>query len=400
MPLYTYKARTQAGKAVSGQLTAENEDELAGKVFSNGHILTYAKTLTGGLKSATYLKVNRRELIAFTHCLIAMEASGIPITAGLRDLAAQTEHQGMRKVIEYMRSDIENGDCLSEAMEKYPGVFSAMYVSVVRAGEATGIMEDVLNRLASQMEWQEETTNSIKQVMIYPAVLLTAIAGLVILLLTWLLPRIMKVFLHAQVELPFFTRVLVKTGNFIKAKYLLLIIIVALLLTAYRIILRNGRCRLYIDMIKLKIPFFGGVIRSVEAAQFAHTFSILHRAGVGVVESLRVVEGVIGNELLARAVARARKKVADGESISESLKRSGQFQPLVIRMLAVGQETGKLDVALAKASQFYDREVPASIKRFFAFLEPALIVFSGLLVGFILLSTFLPMYQLMSLVRK
>ena len=401
MATFTYQARDEFGKIVRGAMSADTEDHLANKLSNLGYVLTKARPVKESKKDlAPRGRVKRRDLIIFTHHLSTIEASGISIRVGLRDLAEQTENEKFRKVIESLLRDVEGGALLSESMDKYPRIFSELYVSMVRAGEATGSLENVLNRLAAQLEWQEETRGTLTQAVIYPAILFTAIIGLITIVLTVLVPRIMIIYTTAKMPLPLPTRALMAISNFLRAQWPLGLITLAAVIITYKLVGRTPGGRLQIDRLKLRIPVFGKLIRKMAASRFSHTLSSLYHAGVGIAEALWIVEKVIGNTVMAQAVKNTRLRVSNGETIAESLRVSGEFQPLVTRMLAVGEETGRLDQTLNKVNEFYDREVPLAVKQLLTLLEPAIIVFAGLVVAFVLVATFLPLYQGLSLIGK
>lgn len=400
MATFTYQARDEFGKVVRGAMAAESEDQLASKLGNLGYVLTRARLIKERKKAlAPPGRIRRRDIIIFTHHLSTIEASGISIRAGMRDLAEQTENEKFKKVIESLLRDVEGGAPLSEAMDKHPRIFSELYVSMVRAGEATGALEDVLNRLAAQLEWQEETRGTITQAVLYPAILFTAILGLVVIVLTFLVPRIMLIYTTANMPLPLPTRILMAASNFLRGQWLLILIALVISVITYKLIGRTSEGRLQIDRLKLKIPLFGELIRKTCASRFSHTLASLYHAGVGITEALWIVEKVIGNTIMAQAIKNTRTRVSNGETIAESLRVSGEFQPLVTRMLAVGEETGRLDQTLSKVNEFYDREVPQTVKRALTLLEPMIIIFAGIVVAFVLAATFLPLYQSLSLIR-
>lgn len=400
MATFTYQARDEFGKVVRGAMSAENEDILAGKLSNLGYVLTRSRPIKEREKVVSPPgRIKRRDIIMFTHHLSTIEASGISIRVGLRDLSEQTENEKFRKVIESLLRDVEGGATLSEAMDKHPRIFSELYVSMVRAGEATGALEDVLNRLAAQLEWQEETRGTITQALIYPVILFIAILGLITVILTFLVPRIMVIYTTANMPLPLPTRILITASNFLRGQWLLILTTLVIGVITYKLIGKTPGGRLQIDRLKLKTPLFGELIRKMCASRFSHTLAGLYHAGVGITEALWIVEKVIGNTVMAQAIKNTRLRVSNGETIAESLRVSGEFQPLVTRMLAVGEETGRLDQTLSKVNEFYDREVPQAVKRLLTLLEPMIIIFAGIVVAFVLAATFLPLYQALSLIR-
>ncbi|NOX97698.1 MAG: type II secretion system F family protein [Nitrospirae bacterium] len=251
MATFTYQARDEFGKIVRGAMSAESEDQLAGKLSNLGYVLTRTRMVKEKKKVlAPSGRIKRKDIIMFTHHLNTIEASGISIRVGLRDLAEQTENEKFRKVIENLLRDVEGGATLSEAMDKYPQIFSELYVSMIRAGEATGSLEDVLSRLAAQLEWQEETRGIITQAVIYPAFLLTAIIGLIIIVITVLVPRIMIIYTTTGSPLPLPTRILLSTSSFFRNQWIVILAGLIVSIITYKMIGRTPGGRLQIDRLK------------------------------------------------------------------------------------------------------------------------------------------------------
>ncbi len=397
MPLYAYYAKDPAGNPVRGELEAIDEKHLMQQLASKNLYLIEAKPAKTRKARRSFAGIKRRDLILFTtHMATSLEA-GIPLTTAIKDFADDTSNPRFRKILEDILAQLNAGATFSSALEKYPRAFPEIYVSIVRAGEATGNLDKSLRDLLAFLEWQEDLRRQIIQSSIYPAIIITLVIGVVTLLMTVTLPKISKILLSFNVELPAITRMLIAVSNWFAHYWFLIPLSFAGFYALYFVTYNFTKEGRYIwDMIKLKIPVFGNVQKKLALSRFAHYFTALYRAGIGIIQILSVLERVVGNEVIARAIVRIRNRIIAGESISDAMRKEGIFPQLVIRMMAVGEQTGNMEDTLQKVSDYYDREVPAAIRRFFSFLEPAIIVMLGGLVLVIALSIFLPIYKLTS----
>jgi len=400
MPNFTYKARDEAGKTIKGTLIAENEEELAQALDRMKLYLVSAFPIKADKLQISRVKVKRKELISFTVHLAITVSAGISLLQGLQDLMEETEQSGFKKVVEDIRGNIIAGSSLSESLERHPRVFSELYVSIVRAGEVTGNMEVVLSDLVKFLEWQEELASSVKQATIYPAFILGAVSLLIVLLMAFVFPRFAVIFENTNVPLPTPTRIVMSISHIFTRYWWCLILGIAGTIGGYRVLANIPAGRLIFDRFKLNFPVFGELLRKIAISRFAYYLGTLYKAGIGISQSLLVVERVVGNAAIAKAISVARDQVVSGESMSKALGNSNEFPSLVIRMIKVGESTGNMDGTLAKVSQYYDREIPATIKKVFAIFEPMIVAFLAFVVLGMALSMFLPLYQIMGLVGK
>ncbi len=402
MPQYTYTAIDDDGKPVDGTLKAENEDELATNLSQMGYYLLTAtaakqrkkakakKWVKGGFY---FGNVNQREIITFTHHLSTVLGAGIPILQGLEDLVEQTEDARFKGILSEIRDDVQGGSNLSDSMAKHPEAFSELYVNLLRAGETSGEVDRVLAEIARFLEWQEEMTANVKQITIYPAVVFGAIVLLVGYLFAFVFPTFTKILTQLNVPLPLPTLIVIAISDFMKNYWWLLLIGIAGVITAIKVILRFPWGKYAFDRFKLGIPIFGTLIRKIALSRFAHFMALLYSAGVDILESLAVVEKVVGNEVIARVIRDAREQVKAGHRLSEPLRASKQFPPMVVRMVEIGEISGQLDKTLLKVSDFYDREIPQTVKKVFAAFEPIMIVFLAGIVLLVAVSMYLPLYS-------
>jgi type IV pilus assembly protein PilC len=398
MPQYSYTGVDDFGKSVKGLLAAENEEELASKLAQGGYYLLSASKVEakekGGYKfSLAWGRIKPREIITFTHHLSTVISAGIPIIQGLEDLVEQTHDERFKAILTEVKNDVQGGRRLSEALMRHPKVFSELYVNILKAGEATGELDKVLQDLASFLEWQEELRGNIRQATWYPMILVIAITLLVGFLFTFVFPKITKVLVELNIELPLPTKIVIAVSEFMKNNWYKLVGGVVVIVAAWKTMGRFTWGRLAQDSFKLRLPIFGELIRKIALSRFSHFLSLLFRAGVDIIQSLTVVEKVVGNEVIARIIRNAREQVRTGRHLSEPLKKSKQFPPLVVRMVTIGEVSGELDKSLEKVSQFYDREIPITVKKVFTFLEPVMLLFLAFIVGFVALSMFLPLYN-------
>jgi type IV pilus assembly protein PilC len=395
VPRYEYNAIDDYGKKVRGTLLAPDENRIRETLASMGlHLLQAVERSAGAGLFSSRKKIRREDIIQFTYHLKTLLGAGISIVVALGDLAEQTEHPALKEVIRDVRRNVQAGAGLSESFALHPEAFPESYVSIVRAGETTGNLDGVLADLAQFLTWQEELAATIRQATYYPLTVVSAVMGLVFVLFTFVFPRFIKIFQAAAVELPLPTRIVIAISTFFRDYGFILLGFLALSYVALRLYRRTEAGKLHVDAWKLRLPLVGPLIRAIEISRFSHFLSLLFRAGVETVHSLWVVERVIGNRVIASVVRTAREDLTAGGSLSVALEKSGEFPPLVVRMLSAGESTGRLDDTLENVSKHYDREVPKTIKKTFAILEPAIIIFLATVVLGAALSFFLALYKM------
>jgi type IV pilus assembly protein PilC len=400
MPVFAYTARDEAGKKISGTLPAETQEELAERLEELQLFLVSAKEVHAARTYTLFKRVNRRDLLTFTLYLSTLITAGVPLLVGLRQIADQTKDPYFKKVINEMADDIQGGHSISESMEKHPKVFNELYVSVIKAGEASGNLELVLNDLATFLEWQGELTKSIKKATVYPCVLLGAVGGLVIILITFVFPRFMGIFGEINIELPLPTRVVMSLSDLFNDYGLIMLGVMAILTVSYFITYRYEKGRVLIDKYKMRLPIIGEVIMKISISRFAHYLGVMLRAGIDVTKAFAIVEKLVGNAAIASVVRSMREMIIGGQKISQAMERYHEFPPLVVQMISVGEMSGKLEDNLSKISMFYDREVPEAIDKTLGALQPLLIIFLAGVVIMIALSIFLPMFQMAGALKR
>ncbi|MBI4561752.1 MAG: type II secretion system F family protein [Candidatus Rokubacteria bacterium] len=400
MPRYAYRAKDEAGKTVAGVLEAPNEGEADSSLRNQGlfviSVREEAQRQAKPRAIASVGRISRRDLILFSIHLATILGAGIPLAAGLREFAQEATNPKMRAVAERILASVEGGALMSEAMARMPRTFPEVYVAMARAGEASGRLDRVLMDQVASLEWQDGIVRQIRQASLYPLLLLTALGGLMVLLFTFVLPRFATILTKTGAPLPLPTKIVLGVGTFLQTNWPTVALGIAAVVVGFRFLLTFPAGRLFVDRVKLRLPIFGNIILKVALGRFAHHMETLYRAGVDFVVTLTVVERVVGNAWIARAVAQVRERVMAGMSFTEALRSTGQFPPLVLRMVGSGELAGNLGDSLAKVTQYYDREVPDAVRRLFAFMEPAMIACLTVIVLGAILSVYLPIYTILS----
>lgn len=377
---------------MTGLMLAENEEQLAVTLREMDLYLVKAKPDDSSEPFYITRPVKRRELIDFTVHMAAAIGGGIPILQALEDVELQTSNRRMKKAVGIILEDLRGGSGLSDALSRHSHIFSNIYVSIVRAGETSGSLVPVLQHLISFLEWQDGLASEVKRATIYPASVLVAVLGLVGVLVGFVFPRILPVILSLKVPLPFITRAVMAVADLVRYGWYWILVGGISFFVLFRLLKKNAGGLLIVDAIKLRLPVIGGLIEQVCLSRFSHHLGILLRTGVDISRSLSIAEHVVGNAVIAQAVSEARERVIQGGALWRSLQETGVFPPLVIRMIFIGETTGTIDTTLQRVTEYYDREVPATVKRLFAVLEPLIIVFLAAIVLVVALSIFIPLY--------
>jgi len=400
MPRFNYRARNLAGQSVGGVMLADNEEQLA--VTLRGMDLYLVAARPEKAWSAIYItrSVKLREIINFTVHMSTSIGAGIPILQALEDVEQQTTNRRMQRAIRDITENLRGGSSYSDALARHPVVFGDVYVSMVRAGEASGTLDQVLERLVDFLEWQYALASEIRRASIYPAAVLVAVLALIGVLLGFVFPRILPVINSLKVPLPFITRAVIAAGDVVRFGWFWILLGLAGLFALVRLLGASEGGRLIIDAVKLRIPVFGGLVEKICLSRFAHHLGLLLRTGVDITQSLSITAQVVGNAVIAQAVSEVREKVMQGGSLWRSLQETGAFPPLIVRMVFVGENTGTVDRSLEKVTAFYDREIPATVKKMFAIMEPLIIVILAGLVLMVALAIFVPLYDALGKVGR
>lgn len=393
---FTYTA-TKEGKTIHGSADAANKEALAALLSRQGArpiVIKVDNGKTGGKKGG---KVKLKDLVVFTRQLSTMVSAGVPLTRAMSTLQSQAESKNFKVIIGAITKDIESGISLADAFGKYPNVFSDVYVNMVRAGEAGGILDDILKRLAAQVEQDASMRKKIKAAMTYPMVILgiTVIAFFGITI--GVMPKIGKILTDLggpDAELPVYTQAMLATSAFMQDYFVFIIVAMAALIFAVRRYIKTPRGKYQFHSLLLRIPVLKMILIKIAIARFSRTFASLMSAGVGVLDALEVTGGAIGNKVIEAELKEAAKAVKNGKQLSEPLSQSPHFPAIVSQMLAIGEETGQIDTILVKVADFYEEEVETVIDSLSSLIEPLMIVVLGGMVGLIAASVMGPIASL------
>jgi len=406
MPKYNYIGKTLQGEPRSGILEAKNQHQLARILRAEGCILISAESGETKKEKRKFIIsisslgwISLTEKIMFTRNLRVMIAAGVPLPRGLEILASQSKKEKFKKILLNIREEVIKGKTFSYALGKYVNVFSELFVSMVKVGEETGTMEEVLRVVVKQMEKEHEIKSKIKGAMVYPIVILLAMVCIGILMLILVVPKLSQVFTEMGVELPMTTKLVISFGDFLAKFWYTLPLIIIFLIVLFRLILKTKTGKLVFDTIILKIPIFSPIIKKTNSAHTIRTLSSLIAAGVPIVRSLEIVSNSLSNVNYKKAISQAAEKVRQGGKLAEVLKGHENIYPsLIIQMIEVGEETGETSNILEKLADFFEEEVSNATKNLSAIVEPVLMLIIGAAVGFFAISMIQPIYSMLEVI--
>lgn len=393
METFKYKAMDPGGRMVRGSMDAANVTDLEMRLSRMGLDLVHQRSRRRGHRFRPQ-RVSRNELINFTFHLEQLLNAGVPMVDALSDIGSTIEDAAFRDVVAEVVESIEGGSTFSAALSGFPGVFGNVYISMVRVGEESGRLVQVLRDLNGMLRWQDEMISYAKRVMVYPAIVLAVVGGVVVFLMMYLVPQLTSFLQTMGAELPGHTLALIYISNFlVDWWYVLVAIGVATPFVIGYLKRNNPRFHYRWDLLKLKIWLFGPLNYKIRMARFANYFAMMYTSGVTVLDSLRLSRALMDNMVLEAAIERVQERISEGETISEAFSQARLFPPLVVRMMRVGETSGALDDALHNVSYFYSREVRESVERLQPAIQPVLTVILGLMVGWIMLSVIGPIYD-------
>jgi type IV pilus assembly protein PilC len=398
---YEYKVRDLSGKLVTGTLVADNQQLLIARLREMGYTPVQVGLHKAGVKREINLinRVKLKDLALFSRQFATMVNSGLPILRALSILEQQTESKMLAKTIAEIRLDIERGSALSAAMARHPKVFDNLYVAMVRSGESAGVLEQVLDRLSMNLEREVSLRHRIKSAMTYPIVVLGFVSLILAAMLLFVVPQFQSIYSSLGGELPLPTKILLKVSDALRHKFIWVALFAGAAAYALRRYKKTPAGRAQWDRIKLKIPIFGPLFQKTALARFARTLSVLSKSGVPILQSLDVVSETVNNSLMQSAILDVQDSVKRGESLAKPLARHKVFPPMVVQMLAVGEETGALDTMLEKVAMFYDEEVTAAVDSLTATIEPLMIFIVGGAVGLSVIALYMPMFNIIKLIK-
>jgi len=405
MPSYIYTAKTKDGQTKTDTLEAANSRQLADSLREQGLFLISAEEVETAIKNEqSPLKniiqrisyISLVEKMIFSRHLAIMVKAGLSLNQALKILAKQTKNPKFKKIISQIELGVRRGQSFSDSLAKYPKVFDELFINMVRVGEASGSLDKVLRILAEQMNKDHQLISRVRGAMMYPAVIIVAMIGIGIMMMTMVVPKLTAIFSELKIDLPLSTQIIIGLSNFFQKHFIWGLIILAVLAILIRFALKNQQVKRILDRVYLKLPILGRLIQKINSARFARTLSSLVNSGVAIVKALQIVAGTLGNIHFKEALLTSAEQVQKGKSLSSILSNYGElYPPMVAQMVQVGEQTGSLSEILENLADFYEEEVDNTTKNLSSIIEPVIMVIIGAAVGFFAVSMIQPMYSMM-----
>jgi type IV pilus assembly protein PilC len=400
MPVYKWEGKTLKGVIKKGESEAPNESAIRThlrqqnivptKIVAKGKELQFSFSLGS--------KVKQRAIAIFTRQLATMIDAGLPLVQSLEILAVQQDSKAFKNILRDIREDVEGGSTFAGALKKHPKVFNELYTNLVVAGEEGGILDNILNRLANYIEKAEALKKKVKSALVYPSTIVGVAVIVVMILMIFVIPVFESMFKGAGQTLPLPTLIVLAMSKFVKSYILFIIPAIGVFIFLLRRYYKTENGRGVVDSLLLKAPVFGPLFQKIAVARFSRTLGTLVSSGVPILDGLNIVSRTAGNKTIETAILHARSSIKEGETIAEPLGRSGVFPPMVIQMISVGESTGALDSMLSKIADFYEEEVDVAVANLTSLLEPLLMMFLGVVIGGVVISMYLPIFQMASAV--
>jgi type IV pilus assembly protein PilC len=399
MAVFAYAGRGRGGQTARGELSAADRDAAISQLRSQGiTVATIEEKEKPKVFGDKKQKITDKDLVIFTRQFATMIDAGLPLVQCLEILSTQCDNKSLGKLLTDVRMDVESGKTYTDALKKHPRVFDNLYCNMVQAGEIGGILDTILNRLAVQMEKALKLKAQIKAAMYYPAAIVSVAVIVVAVLMVWVIPIFAKMFTEVGGTLPGPTQFVISLSEFMQRYIIFMIVGAAVGLWALKRYYDTPDGQLKIDTYALKIPVVGDLIRKVAVAQFTRTLGTMLQSGVPIMDALEVVARASGNKVVENAILAARTSVGEGKTLADPIGKTDVFPPMVVQMISVGEATGALDSMLIKIAAFYDDEVDAAVAGLTSLLEPALMVFLGVVIGFIVIAMYLPIFKMASVI--
>lgn len=403
MPNYKYVAKDADGKTINGTTEAPTHEDLISMLRQQGLLIIKVSEVKAGEKGPSFSfgkqRVGTEDLVIFSRQLATMVSAGIPLVNALDILGEQIENKTFKEVVLKVRDDIESGSSLSDALGKHEAIFSNLFVNMTRAGEQSGMLDEILDRVALYLEKTSALQQKIQSAMVYPAIISIMAIGVLIILLVKVIPVFKEIYSGFGAKLPGPTQILLNLSDFVRHYFLVFVGAFVGGVFAFKRFASTSKGKLLIDRGLLNLPIFGPLIKKIAVGKFTRTLSTLVRSGVPILQCLEIVGKTAGNKVIENAVESVRVSIREGETIAGPLQKSGVFPPMVVRMVGVGEQTGELDTMLSKIADFYDEQVETAVKGLTSMIEPIIICFLGIVVGTIVICMFLPIFQLSTLIK-
>ncbi|MEK6713945.1 MAG: type II secretion system F family protein [Nitrospirota bacterium] len=396
METYVWSGKTRDGKRQKGELAAKNKDEVISIMRKQNIMITSVTTRSKKLsiKLPFGSKVGDKDIAVFTRQFATMIDAGLPLVQCLDILSKQADNKTFASAINEIRQDVEAGSTYADALKKHPAVFGDLYVNMVAAGELGGILDTILNRLSKYIEKNIRLKRQVKAALFYPATIVAVAFIVIVVLLVYVIPIFAKMFTDFGGTLPAPTRMVIGASDFMRSNILIIIGIIVAAIFGARKYYKTQNGRLVVDNIILKMPVFGMLARKISVANFTRTLGTLISSGVPILDGLEIVAKTSGNKVVENAIYATRQSISEGKTLSEPLETTKVFPPMVVQMIAVGETTGALDAMLSKIADFYDEEVDSTVGILTSLLEPILMIFLGIVIGFIVVAMYLPIFKM------
>ncbi|HWO90247.1 MAG TPA: type II secretion system F family protein [Gemmatimonadales bacterium] len=399
MPVWNYTARTLTGELQSGSIDLPTHDDVVNHLRKNRMIVVKVQQAPKEIKLSFGKGISTRDIVIFTRQFATMINSGLPLVQALDILAEQSENPSLKEVTKQVVYDVESGHTLADALRKHPKAFTELYVNMVAAGEAGGILDTILLRLATFMEKNDALVRKVKGAMIYPGVIFSVAGMAIVILLVFVIPVFQDMFAGIGQQLPLPTRVVIGASNLLKGFWWAIGGGLTALFFGIRKYYSTPQGKLNLDKLMLQAPVLGDLIRKSAVSRFTRTLGTLIASGVSILDGLEITAKTAGNRVIHDAVMESRSSIAGGETIAAPLQKSKVFPPMVISMIAVGEQTGGLDEMLTKIADFYDEEVDAAVEALLSLMEPVMIVVLGVVVGGMIIAMYLPIFNMINTVQ-
>lgn len=399
MAVFVYSGRTRGGQTLTGEMEAANREAVVAKLRTQQIIATSVRAKAKDIVIPGFGGgVTEKDIVIFTRQFATMIDAGLPLVQCLEILASQQENKVFKKTLMEIRQSVEGGSTFAASLKQHPKVFTSLYANMVEAGEAGGILDTILNRLAQYMEKAMGLKKKVKSAMVYPSTIISVAVVVVIFLLVFVIPTFKAMFEGFGATLPLPTQIVLEMSRIVRLYFLYGVAAIVGGIFALKWWYGTAGGKLAIDSFLLKTPVFGILIRKVAVAKFTRTLGTLISSGVAILDGLDITARTAGNKVVEAAVLRTRSSISEGKTIAEPLKESGVFPPMVVQMIAVGEQTGALDAMLSKIADFYDEEVDNAVANLTALLEPMLMVFLGIVIGGVVIAMYLPIFKLVTVV--
>ena len=400
MPVFKWEGKSRQGSITKGEMEAPNEEAVIAKLRSQQVMATRVKSKPKSLGNFNFFKqkVTEREIVIFTRQFATMIDAGLPLVQCLEILVSQQENKTFAEVLMAIKGDVEAGSTFAKALGKHPKVFDSLFVALVAAGEVGGILDTIMNRLGAYIEKSLKLKRKVKGAMVYPMAVLGISILVILILLIFVIPVFAEMFSSFGANLPGPTQVVVNVSNFIRDYWFILLPSIFLVIFGFKTIINTPKGREVRDDVLLKLPVFGDLLKKVAVAKFTRTLSTMITSGVPILDGLEIVAKTSGNMTIEKAILMTKERIAEGKTIAEPLAETGVFPNMVCQMITVGESTGALDVMLSKIADFYEDEVDQTVDSLTTLLEPMMMVFLGGSVGGMLVTMYLPIFKLVTVI--